>query len=350
MASAGEKALHAALKKRVFDPVYYLFGDDDFLKDASLRQLIAIAVDPATRDFNLEQRRGAELGPDGIDSLLGTPPMLSDRRVVVIRDADKLKKDARVLLDAYLTRPAPDTVLVLVSAAGVKEDKALVARSVAVNFAPLSGDRVQNWIVHHVDTILGRTITAGAVSLLIEAVGLELSMIAVELEKLASFKDGEIDELAVETLVGVRRGESIGDFLDAVAARDAAAALVLIPHVLQQPKTTGVSIVMNLTVQTLALAYASSTPNGRSMSRASHGELVSLLKETGAFPGRPWGEAVSTWTRYGDRWTPDSLDAALAALLRTDEALKNTALSSEEQTLTSLVLGLCGGDLARRVA
>ena len=29
MASAGEKALHSALKKRVFDPVYYLFGDDE---------------------------------------------------------------------------------------------------------------------------------------------------------------------------------------------------------------------------------------------------------------------------------------------------------------------------------
>ena len=60
MASAGEKALHAALKKREFDPVYYLYGDDDFLKDISVRELVDAAVDPATRDFNLELRRGAE--------------------------------------------------------------------------------------------------------------------------------------------------------------------------------------------------------------------------------------------------------------------------------------------------
>ena len=80
MASSIEKALHAALKKREFDPVYYFFGDDDFLKEARTRELIAAAVDPATRDFNLELLRGGELSAEGIDSLLATPPMLAERR------------------------------------------------------------------------------------------------------------------------------------------------------------------------------------------------------------------------------------------------------------------------------
>jgi len=99
MASAGEKALHAAVKNRVFDPVYYLFGEDDFLKDGRSRDLINAAVDPATRDFNLEVRRASDLDPEGLDALLGTPPMLAERRVVVLRDVDKLKKGARAVLD-----------------------------------------------------------------------------------------------------------------------------------------------------------------------------------------------------------------------------------------------------------
>ena len=61
MASAGEKAIHAALKTRVFDPVYYLFGEDDFLKEQKTRELVDAAVDPSTRDFNLEIRRASEL-------------------------------------------------------------------------------------------------------------------------------------------------------------------------------------------------------------------------------------------------------------------------------------------------
>ena len=120
MASAAEKALHAALKKRVFDPVYYLFGDDDFLKEGASRDLVEAAVDPSTRDFNLEIRRANDLDAEALDALLSTPPMLAERRVVVIRDVDKMKKGARALLDRYLARPAHDTILVLVAPAGAK--------------------------------------------------------------------------------------------------------------------------------------------------------------------------------------------------------------------------------------
>ena len=84
MASAGEKALHTALKKRVFDPVYYLFGEDNFLKEQAARDIIKAAADPATRDFNLEVRRASEIGSEGLHALLGTPPMLAEPRVVVL--------------------------------------------------------------------------------------------------------------------------------------------------------------------------------------------------------------------------------------------------------------------------
>ena len=350
MASAGEKALHAALKKGAFDPVYYFHGDDDFLKDARVREVVEAAVDPATRDFNLETRRGSELDAEALDSLLSTPPMLAERRVVVIRDVDKLKKDARKLLERYLQRPAPDTVLLLVSAAGAKADKLLTERGTAVEFAPLNADRVLKWIGYQAETVLRSPITPDAATLLMEAVGTDLALLAVELEKLASYATGGIDEAAVSAVVGVRRGESVGALLDAVAAKDAAAAVFLVAPVLQQPKTTAVSIVMNLTTQMLALTYGVAARDAGTSPRGMFNEYMSLLKETGAFPGRPWGEAVGTWARHTDRWTAAELDDALCALLAADAALKETRLSSDEQLLMSLVLTLCGAGASRRAA
>jgi DNA polymerase-3 subunit delta len=350
MASAGEKALHAALKKREFDPVYYFYGDDDFLKDSSVRELVEGAVDPATRDFNLELRRGADIDAEVLDSLLSTPPMLAERRVVVVRDVDKLKKDARKLLDAYLEHPAIDNLLLLVTPSGVKADKALSDHGTAIEFAPLTGDRVPKWVAHQVKTALNVTITPEAISLLIEAVGEDLSQLAVELEKLASYSDDVIDEAAVSAVVGVRRAESLGALLDAVAARDATQALALIPGVLQQPKMNAVLLTMHLTTQTLALAYGEASRTRGGNPRALYNEFMSLLKETGAFPGRPWGEAVNAWTKYSDRWSPAALDSALMTLLVADEALKDTKISSDEQLLTSLVLALCGAGSSRRAA
>jgi DNA polymerase III subunit delta len=349
MASAGEKALHAALKTRVFDPVYYLFGEDDFLKEQATRDLVDAAVEPSTRDFNLEIRRASELDAESLDALLSTPPMLAERRVVVLRDVDKLKKGARTLLDRYLARPAHDTVLVLVAPSGVKPDKTLSANATVVEYAPLTGDRLPRWVSYHAQHALGRAITPEAVTLLVEAVGGDLAQLAVELEKLASYATGTIDEHAVADVVGVRRGESLGDLLDAVAARDVDTALGLIPVILQLPKTNAVSIVMALTVQTLALGFGEATLAAGTSPRGLFNELMALLKDTGAFPFRPWGEAVNAWTKHASRWTAAEIDAALHALLTTDAALKETRLSSPEQLLTTLVLALCS-QATRRAA
>lgn len=349
MASTGEKALHAALKQRVFDPVYVLHGDDDFLKDARVRDLVEAAVDPATRDFNLELRRGAELDAETLDALLGTPPMMADRRVIVIRDADKLKKDARGTLDRYLARPSSDTVLVLVLPAGAKADKPLLSTGTVVEFQPLTGDRLPRWIAHQAG-LAGRSITPEATALLVEAVGNDLPQLAVELDKLASFSGDAIDEQAVSDVVGIRRGESLGTLLDAIAARDAGGALPLIPVVLQLPKTTAVSIVMALTVQTIALAYGEALRSAGTAPRALYSEFMQLLRETGAFPHRPWGEAVGAWTKYADRWSRADVDVALTALLAADAGLKDTRVSSDEQYLTSLALTLCQAAGGQRAA
>ena len=348
MASPGEKVLQTAIKARVFDPVYYFHGEDDFLKEARTRDLIDAAIDKSTRDFNLETRRAGELDAEDLDALLGTPPMLAERRVVILREVDKLKKGARAFLDRYLTRPASDTVLVLASPAGVKSDKALAERATVVEFAPLTGDRLPKWIAHHAKT-LGQEITPEAVALLILAVGSDLPQLAVELEKLASFSNQTIDERAVTEVVGVRRGETLGDLLDAIAAKEVRVALPLISLVLQQPKTTGVSIVMAISTQTLGLAYGEAALAAGVPPRALFNELMSLLKETGAYPGRPWGEAVGAWAKHAARWSAAELDAALTLLLATDVAFKDTRLSSPEQMLTTLVLALCGG-AARRAA
>jgi DNA polymerase-3 subunit delta len=101
--------------------------------------------------------------------------------------------------------------------------------------------------------------------------------------------------------------------------------------------------------QTLALGYGEATLAAGSSPRSLFNELMALLKDTGAFPHRPWGEAVNTWTKHAARWTAADIDAALHALLAADMALKETRLSSPEQLLTTLVLALCGR-AARRAA
>lgn len=337
------RELRKGIQQRSFDRVYFFHGDDEYLKDEMVQQIIDAAVDPATRDFNLDVRRGNEVDAESLLSLLSTPPMMADRRVVVVKDVQALKKDARVALDRYLTTPSSDVVAILIAPAGTKPDGSFSTAATVVEFEPLTGDRVPRWVVHHVTTVLGSTIEPVAVDLLISAVGNDLPQLAAELDKLASYANGgPIDEDAVSAVVGVRRGETLGDLLDRVLAHDAPGALAIIDHVLSQPKTTAVSIVMALTTQMLSLAWARAARDRGFPAIGIERELFTLLKESSAYPGRPWGEAVRAWNRALGGWTLAELESSIDVLLAADFALKESRLSSDEQMIASLVLTLCG--------
>jgi DNA polymerase-3 subunit delta len=340
--------LRAAIQSKQFASAYYLFGDDDYLKEDGLRQLIDAAADPSTRDFNLDQRRGAELDAASIASLLATPPMMADRRVIVVRDVSALRKDARAALEKYLRSPASDVLVALTAPADAKEDKGLSELAVAVKCESLTGAQLPKWIVGRVEK-LGTSISPAAVELLQDAVGADLSQLAVELDKLASYCSGrEIDEDAVAAVVGVRRAETLGHLLDAVAMRDTKLALSLIPGVLQQPKTTAVYAVMALTTQMLALAVGQTRgiPPARQFR-----EYMDLLRSGSSnVAGRAWGEAVGGWTRAHGKWNVADLDHALEVLLLTDQALKASRVSSEEQVLATAVISICGGAAHRHAA
>ena len=264
--SAGQKSLRTAIQTHAFDPVYYFHGAEEYLKDEALRHLIDAAVEPATRDFNLEMLRAGDVGGEALGSLLATPPMMATRRMIVLKDVSALKKDARRILEQYLEQPASDIVLVLVAVAGAREDRLLLDRSTAVDFDSLSGSRVPRWITHYATHDLRCEITPEAVTLLQGAVGTDVASLKIELDKLASFAGGGerpvIDEHAVAAIVGVRRGETLGDLLDAVAHRKADVALELLPHVLLQPKNSAVT----LSLPTFAEQCMGMTPSSGSRS------------------------------------------------------------------------------------
>ena len=350
--TSAHRIVRDAIKNDAFETVYYVFGEDEFQKEDAVKQLVKAAVDPGTRDFNLEFLRGGEVDPRSLDASLQSLPLMATRRVLVLREVNTLKKKAREVLDRYLKQPAPDTLLILVSGADAKTDKTLSSAATPLEYPPLSADRVPKWIAHYVTTELNSTITTGAAELLQAAVGTDLQQLVCELEKLASYAgDGEIDESAVGAIVGALPGEMMPDLLDAVAARDVVSAQKLLPRVLAQPKTSGVQIVMALGAQTLGIAWANAkhidgVPAGRLQS-----ELFDLLKRSGSvYTSRSWGSAVATWAKAAPVWTARELSNAMDALLTADAALKETRLSSDEQVISNLIFEMCASEAARNAA
>src|SRR2546426_220960 len=135
---------------RAPDPVYYLHGDEDVLKDEALRALIARAMEAAARDFNVDTRSAADLDAATLRALVDTPPLLAQTRVVVLRGIEQMRRGskARQELLRYLAAPNPTTVLVLVQSAGEEHDPELARLATTVAVEPLPPQRVARWMAH----------------------------------------------------------------------------------------------------------------------------------------------------------------------------------------------------------
>lgn len=343
------QAARRELGRKTLAPVYYVTGAEDVLKDDLVAAIIDASLDdPQDRSFNLDVRSAGDLDGESLHALVETVPMLAARRVVVIRNLEQWRTGAKVweVLARYLQRPSETTVLVLLH--GTEEpDADIVAASTHISLGPLTGDDLRTWASARA-AAAGLRLDPDALTHLLRAVGDDLGHVQTEIEKLASAlgSDRLVTEDEVAQFVGVRRGETLDDWVAAVLQRDVVRATKLVDVVLPQAGITGVRMVMALGTELigvrLARALADQGVQGKRLEQALFAELRQSRP-----PGvRSWSDLASRWAVTAPLWTGPELDRAIEAALETDVALKSTTVTDESGLLRGLVLGLRRRDQA----
>ena len=341
--------LWRALRKGAIRPVYYLHGDEELLKEEAVGELLRVAVDAATRDFNLDRRRAADLSADDFHALVQTPPMMATRRAVVVTEVESLQQKKpkaqtlRAAVLAYAAHPSAETVLVLVQSGDADADPALARVAETVEFGPLPPHRLERWLDREAGKI-GLVLDEGAVQHLHATVGDDLSALAAELRKLGAAVTGRAataDDVA--DLVGVRHGETLHDFVDAATGRRAVEAAAMIPRLLETPGVTAVRLLGALGTTLTGIGLARALLDDAVRPGAVPGRIVQALRVARPWGLRDWDEEAATWTRDAAAWTLAEVDAALAELLRADRRVKNTRVAGGGDILREAVLAACAG-------
>ena len=335
-------ALLKNLKRGSPDPVYYLHGDEDVLKNEAITALIARAVDESARDFNVDRRDAADLDPASLRALLDTPPMLAATRAVVLRGVEDVKKTSALYreLNAYLANPNPTTVLVLVQGVGEAPDAGIARNSTAVAVEALSAERVVRWVAHHASKI-GLTLEDGVGEFLVDAVGTDLGALSRELEKLAALATSRAaTRNDVSALVGARHGETLGDLINAALTPEPAAAARLVEGVLQQSGMSGVRVVNALGTALIGTALARAELDRGVAAGRLPDTLFRHMLATKPFGLGNWKEEAARWARWARGWTAAGLRRAIRRALVADRALKSTTVSDDSGILTELLLTL----------
>ncbi|MFZ5623984.1 MAG: DNA polymerase III subunit delta [Gemmatimonadota bacterium] len=336
-------ALRRTLANGAPPAAFYLHGAEDILKDEAVRVITDVLLDPSLRDFNLDQRSAASLHPDDIASLCYALPMMADRRVVIIRDVEQWKRRtrARSAMMAYLARPSPETVVVLVQGSPEPEADGELARLCrSFEFEPVDADQAEAWVRERAAR-LQVSFAPGALEHLVRAAGPDLGRLTAELGKLEAWSGGDpVTVDRVGELIGVHHGETADDWRDAVMDDRTPLALSLTSRVLDQSGMSGVPLVALLGRSLVAVGRLRAAYDAGRRGRALESEAWEILRRARPAQIGPWKEFVTGLVRWTPHWPAPRVTAALKAALETDRALKETRLTDEDGMLRQLVLRL----------
>ncbi|MBB4638452.1 DNA polymerase III subunit delta [Longimicrobium terrae] len=330
--------LDRTLRDRVAGGAFFFHGDEDFLREDAASRVVAAYLDPATRDFNFDQVRGADVAAEDLASVIGTPPMMAEHRVVVVRDAQGLSVKAREVVEAAAKAPPQGLILVLSavipSASKAKFYDDLKKHAVSIEFAPLSHDDAPGWAMETAREELGYELEPDAARALVGGVGVDLGTLTSELKKLAAYAQERkrVTLEDVRAVGGAIPRQDRWEWFDLIAERRFREAVAALPVMLDQGEN-GVGLVIGMGGVMLRIGLVCA------------GGPAALERELKPF--QKWmARRVGPQAR---KWTLPEVDRAMEELLRTDRLLKSASLS-DRQAIEELLLRLWAIERPARAA
>ena len=320
--------LESALKQQAPGPLYLLAGEEDFLRDSALAALKR-AVLGDCGEFNYDLFYGDEAGGADILACALEMPVFAERRLIVVKTAEKLSaRDGEPLL-AYLKEPMDTTTLVFVSPkldGRLKFSQALARTAVTIDCSPLRDAQLTPWVAREAER-LGIRLDEPACQLLKEVSGGSLYGVRRELEKLASYvpPDRAVTAVDVHVLRGMEPGASVFDLTLAIAEGDSGRALSILARNLE----------------------AGEAPLRILGSLAWQYRRLWKMKESLASGGRE-GDAARTLRidpmkvrSFLGRFSDDHLQSALQLFLDADGKLKGGSSAHPKMVMERVLLRLC---------
>ena len=221
--------LDRSLRERI-SPLYLLLGSESYLRDTAAQAIADTALsNTLLREFN---EFSFSLLSDAVQSAIAAAeqlPMMSDKRVVKIKDFAKLRDTDEEVLIAYLKNPAPSTVTILIADDLDKRkasSKVLLDTCTVVDFSPIKDAEAKNWCKTRLKE-LKTTADDQVLSEIIRLVGTDVQTLSTELDKLASaaIDTKKISLELVDDLIGRSREMSNWDLGDHLMANNRKRAL-----------------------------------------------------------------------------------------------------------------------------
>jgi len=315
-----------AAAKGQIDPVYVVASEHPVLVDRALAAVRDAAVPPAMRAWNYDVLEG-KVSASRVITTCQTLPMMGPRRMVFVRDLAATPADELTALVAYLDAPSPSTVLFAITSKLDKRMKFYAAAGKKGWLHVLEAPRNPEAWIRAEAGARGVKLSSDAVGRLADAVGNDLSRLALCIDQLGLYAGGAaVTADHVDDLVADTRERTVFELTDAIGAGDRVRALAAVGSLTEQRQSAiGVLVMLARHVRQLALVHVA-----RAEGAGKH-ELPGRL----GVPPFVVDKLVQQARRYG----PPALAEATELIATADWALKGFPEPAATGLYTDAVAG-----------
>ena len=250
MAKHTYESVFSELRKGIYRPVYYFMGDEAYYIDKLTDYIADNALPEEMRGFCQTVFYGLDVSMDAVVNCARSYPMMSERQVVIVKEAQHIK-DTDALM-SYLKNPQPTTVLVFAHKNGSIDKRKKIAgelerSAVVLEFKKLKEEQLPSFVNA---SLKERSLVADekAVRMLCESVGADLNRMSSEIDKLALSlsQGGMVTPEMVEENIGISKEYNNFELQNALVVKDAYKAYKIIGYFASNPKKNPIQLTLSV--------------------------------------------------------------------------------------------------------
>jgi len=222
-------------------PIYFLMGEEPYYIDKLTEYMEANLLAEEEKGFNQTILYGRDVSIEDIVSTAKRYPMMAERQVVIVREAQEL---ARTIdkLESYAENPMPTTVLVFAYKYKTLDKRKKVTKVLGKNglvyeSKKLYENQVGDWLKR---VLAGKklNIEPKAAAMLVDFLGTDLSKIANELDKLAIIlpQGSTITPEVIEENIGFSKDFNVFELRKAIGEKNQKKAYQIAQYFADNPK------------------------------------------------------------------------------------------------------------------
>ena len=264
------QALLEKIKNKNYDPIYFLYGEEDYFIDLIVDTLDQVVLSAAEKAFNRIVLYGKEVSGRQVRDQLDRYPMMASHQLVLLKEAQYFK-DWDYLIP-YFQKPNPTTIFGVAYKSGSPDKRKKWFKALKLNNTTqiieskrIYDNKIPSWINNYLKRS-NKKINPQASRLLSIFLGNNLSNVANELDKLIILL-GDDDTILldhVEQNIGVSKHYNIFELQDALGTKNISKTNYISKNLVSHLKTQPLVMIIQSLHSFFSKVYALHSLTGQS--------------------------------------------------------------------------------------